>query len=338
MGFENRHLFNGKINNQNVYEVKQALDYKVRDLEGRRKIVDDVLSNTDENGLNFFENYFDGHYKCELNQNDSLSENNNVCKALEQMADYLLGSEEVRDDRKEKKQGYRFFIDRNEYNRAMRREESMEHKCELAKAKTGISGSEDTVINFLIQNKNFKKPKRQVITKEDLMEDSFCGEVLRAYKEYDNELSEKLKSPQGKGYKLREIKGEINQDMIYTKDTLKGVFGYKLRNALMESTCPSWEMFDWTNQQHVKALIYVQNEFTPDDDLSLLLFDLEALVEEMVSENVFSGREYAVYKMIRSGYKNIEIAKELELTRTRISNLTTTITNKIIKQAEKMGY
>lgn len=338
MGFENRHLFNGKINNQNIYEVKQNLDYKVRDLEGRKKIVDEILSDKDENGMNFFENYFDTHYKCELNQNDSLSENNNVCKTLEQMADYLLGSEEVREDRKSGEQQYRFYVDRNEYNKAQKKEESLNHKCELAKAKTGIAGSEDTVINFLVQKKNFKKPKKQVITKEDLQEDSFCGEVLRAYKEYDKELSEKLKAPDGKGYKLRKIKGEINLDMLYTKDTLKGVFGYKQRNALVESTCPSWEMFDWSNTQHVKALIYIQNEFTPDDDISLLLFDLDVLIKDMVANKVLSEKEYRIYHMIRIGYKNIEVANELNLARTRISNAITTITEKIVKHAKKMGY
>lgn len=336
MNFENRHLFNGNINNKTVYDIKGKLDFTVNNLEERKKRVDEILSDKDETGRNFFETYFDEHYKAELNQSDALSENNNVCKTLEQMADYLLGSVEIREERKSGEQQYRFYMDRNEFNKVINREQSLNGKCDAAQLKTGISGSEDTVIHYLLQKSNYKKAKKQTITKSDLEKDDFCGEVLRAYQEYNDLLTDKLNNADGNGYKLRQIKGQIKQDMLYTKDSLNGVFGYKLRNELVESTVPCWDDFSWHNPEHVKALIYIQKEFKIDDDVSWLLYDLDMLIKK--ADGIFSDRELEVYNMIRVGYKNVEIAKMLELTTARVTQLSIAIAEKISKFAIKVGY
>lgn len=320
------------------YNMTKILDYKEVRLEKRMSAVEKILNDRDEQGMNEFERYFDSRFKCELSSKDGLSEDNHYCKSLEQLADYLLGSEEVREDRKSQEQQYRFYVDRKEFESRTKKETLIEGMSNKAKNKNGFEDT-DSIIDYLIKKDNFLKPKIQKITKQDLEKDDYCGKVLREYKKYDDYLSVLLMFPtNGEGYKIRRIKGSIKDDMIYTKDSLNGVFGYKLRHAVSSDCTPTWSMFDWSNQDHVKALIYIQREFAPDDDLTLILLDLDRLMKMSIKHGYFTEREIEVYSMIRSGYKNIEIAEELGLYKTRISNLVNAITTKICAIAKANGY
>lgn len=315
--------------------ITKELNYKENKLEDRLKEIDRILNVRDMRGLNEFERYFDTRYKCGLTSTDALSEDNAYCKALEQMANYILGSEEVREDRKSGQQ-YRFYMDEKEFKRRTRKENvHIEGMVKKAKSKTGFEDG-DSVIDFLRKKDNFLKPKIQTITKKDLEEDSRCGEVLRSYKQYEDYLSELLSMPtNGEGYKIRRIKGSIKDDMINAKDSLNGVFGYVLRHEVKSDCSPDWSGFDWESKEHIKYLMYIQREFMPDDDLSLLLLDLDMLANECIESKILSPKESITYKMIRVGYKNIEIAKELGINKQRVSNIVNSISTKLSRELKK---
>ena len=68
--------------------------------------------------------------------------------------------------------------------------------------------------------------------------------------------------------------------------------------------------FDFKNKEHVKRLIYIQKEFIPDDDVSILLFDLDMTIEKLYKMRSLTKHQYEIIKMIRQGYKNIEICNK----------------------------
>ena len=204
-----------------------------------------------------------------------------------------------------------------------------------AKNKNGFEDG-DNIIDFLKKKDNFLKPKTQKITKEDLKKNNRCGEILRDYQQYDDYLTGLLMFPtNGDGYKIRRIKGSIKDDMIYAKDSLNGVFGYKLRHEVKSDCSPDWSLFNWDDKEQIKCLIYIQREFMIDDDLSLLIVDLENLVKRCIERDIISPNEVKVYEMIRHGYTNIEISQELGVNKQRISNMVTSIVNKLHREQKK---
>lgn len=333
--YEKRHYFNSEINGKKINDFK-SLDYTLLTLEQRRKFVDNLLKNDG----NFFSEYFDNYYKYNASMNDELSEKNTVCKTIESLANYLLGSEEIREERKNSDTTYKFYVDETEFKLRTKKELSMTnltHKSENSEIETL-----DNVIHFLKQNKeNFKKEKILTIKKSDFEKDSYCSEILNEYNKLYKFLTEEIKTPNkiiGKRQKLTKMKKDVMDDMIYTKEHLEGIFGKNPRNLLSDSTCPSWDELDYTNVEHMKKLLYVVSDFHPESEISFYLMDLQKLFEECVKLNKLSDKEIKVYKMLRRGYKNVEIAKQFQVDRYVITRIVNTLAKKLCKTAIELGW
>lgn len=359
MSFENRHIFRGRINNISLGDLRiQPEHYEKESVEKRIEIIERIL---EEKG-GFFEEYFDNHYKVELSQNDELSENNNVCRVLESYADYILSSKEVREERKQKGFKYRFYVDKLEFKRRVKKEESLEGTLENAKGKidTNKVENDEKVIDFLLKTeKNNKLSKQQAIFEEDLNENSYCGEILRQYKSAIDDIysklediricnKEKRKDENGKIIKskyankrhiLTKVRKDLHYDMIQCKTQLKGSFGDRLRNQIKESTEPSWDCFDWHNPQHIKELLLLQYNFETQDDLSYMVMDLEDIITELKEVYYngdgkkvnFSKQEIEVVDLIRRGYKITEIANIFGVKQPAISKVVRHIVEKILE-------
>lgn len=331
MGFDNRHIFVGKINGATLNDFRQ-FDYKISSVNERLNYVNNMIeSSKDENGLSFFENYVDNHYKDKLNGGDELAEGNNVFKVLENMANYLLGSEEIREQRKNDKQQYKFYIDESEFRLRTQKEQLFENVA------NNNNMNSENVIHFLLtsKNENYKTVSGVTVTAKDIHEDSYCGKVLKDYHDFLVHIDNQIKNPddeyKGKRYILTKAKKEVLSDMVLTKTQLKGIT--KSKHVLKDSTVIEWDCFDWKNHNHVKELIYIQCGFHPENELSFYLLDLESLVKEMIKNNKFTNSERKIYKLIRLGYKNNEIADTLNVRRTYISNTVAVIVKKISNYA-----
>lgn len=331
MGFDNRHIFLGKINGSTLNDFRQ-FDYKISKVDERLDYINNLIEGSkDENGLNFFENYVNTHYKEKLNGGDELSENNNVFKVLENMANYLLGSEEIREQRKNDKQQYKFYIDESEFKLRTQKEQLFENVASNNNMNT------DNVIHFLLtsKNENYKTVATVGVTAKDIHEDSYCGEVLRDYHKFLSHVDNQIKNPdeeyKGKRYILTKAKKDILSDMVLVKTQLKGIT--KSKHVLKDSTVIEWDCFKWSNHSHVKELIYVQSGFHPENELSFYLLDLDNLVKEMIECGKFTQSERKIYKLIRLNYKNNEIADILQVRRTYISNTVAVIVKKISNYA-----
>lgn len=330
MAFSNRHLFRQKLGGMKAEDFYKNLDYKVNDVESRMNNVEKLLNNDN----NFFQEYFDDYFHEGLNQDDALSTENTVCKTLETMANYILNSEDVRKQNKQsnKEYEYKFYKDSSKFRSKMAREINLEGAANSFNDDGGI------IIDYLLSNNNnIKKSKAQIINNCDIKEDSYCGDVLREYQKSIDYISDeltkiRLSSPnamKGKRYLLTKAKKDINDDMINAKNSLKGMFGDKLRNQILDSTVPDWSKFDWKNDKHIKELLFIRREFDIKNDVSFLAMDLDIIIDNLIRQGKFSPVELNVLELIKGEFKMSEIAIELGCSKMNISHTVKRIVKKI---------
>lgn len=345
MAFATQQNFIGEIDGYTVRELNHQLHLN-RDktkLADRKQVVEEILS-----GSSFYEEYFDNYFKARINNNDHLSQDNNVCRSLESMATYLLNSAEIKAEEDAEKTQYVFHSDPNTFKRKMDREHSVESMTQ-----TENGGHEESIIHFLKRDGlNHKQEKTQAITEEDYNRTDELGKVLNEYKPLLDFVTSEIKNPGDKKYSrllLSNIKGQVVNDMITSKDQLLGVFGYNLK-CFSESTEPDIDVFDFTNEEHVKGktvtfidskgnekeifvkgLMYLKPEFDPSDDFSLVLMDFE----NTVNKAGLSKEEKYVLDETRDGVIQEEIAAVLGIHRSNVSRTLDRIARKICAVGNK---
>lgn len=193
----------------------------------------------------------------------------------------------------------------------MNRELSIESITEGTKnSTTNEEERGEEVLHFLIRKeKNHKKLKKQIISKSDLLRDDFLGQVLRDYNEFLEQLTRDLKEKKGDGkrYLRTRAKHQVKNDMLYTKDSLTGTFGYQVTNS--DSTVPDLDIIDLKNPDHVKALLSLRVEFDPNNDLSFIILDLEEIIQKALDDE-----ERLVVERLRDELQINEIAEMLHIT------------------------
>lgn len=323
MAFETRHLFNAKINKQVLADFN--VDFTLTSLKDRKDYIDDLISNVrDDYKRNYFEVFFDEFYKPNLNMYESLSDKINVCLKLERLADYLLGSFEVRQERKKNVTKYYFYMNKEEFLSRTKKESLM--------SKEGIEEQENT-IHFLLNNhtRNPKKSKAQRILAEDFKKGDEAARILNEYQIFLDILNKAQEKGDYSKKRISAIKGTILEDMIRVKTALRGTFGEHLKNPIKDSTEPSWEMFDYTNFEHIKNALKINRELDPNDDLSHIVLDLELTIEELALVNIIKPKQVALIKLLKEGYSYTEIGQEIGLAKTSVFHSLDSISKKIAK-------
>ena len=324
--FENRHIFNGRINGQSVNDF--TLNYSFSGLDDRLDYLYNILDLVkDKSGRNFFEAYFDVYYKVDATSEDNLAEKNNICRRLELMADYLLRSTEIRALRKSEETKYYFYVNREEFLKRT--------KLEVTSDNVSLIG-ESNQIDFLLPKSKpvVKKEKIQKITKEDYERNDEVGRILREYQTYIDLINDSINSGVIAKRRGAVIKGLVSDDMLKVKDQLLGVFGYNMRNLLVDSTCPDWDKFDYTNLEHLKIALNISKELDPNDDLSHIIMDLDMAIKELIKNKKLTARQLEILTLYRQGYCFTEIAKEINTTTVNTYKTIKTIIRKIAKHYE----
>jgi len=346
MAFSTQANFVGKLDGTDVNELNKQIDYKKTKLDDRMKVVEKLI-----NGTEFYGEYFDNYFKANINAGDYLSNDVNVCKSLERMANYILNSEEIKAEEDASKTQYVFHTDAKYFQKKVDREGSIE---KITQTENG--GHEESIIHFLKrEDGNSKKEKAQYISMDDLQRDDFLGEVLRSYYPFYEYLTNELKNKNSahNRYLLTKAKGQVDLDMKYSKDHLLGVFGYDLK-TFSETTEPDLDIFDFTNPVHLKGrkitfvgrnrkgqevehevlakgLLYFKPDFDPTNDFSIILTDLE----ETVNKAGLTSEERFILNGLRDGLTQLEIAEQLHTNHVKIGRTMDIITNKVIAVGNK---
>lgn len=324
MAFTSQQNFLASIDGTTANELNRVMDRTLDNYEERKKCIESTLE-----GTSFFEEYFTNYYNVNASQNDYLSLENNVCKVLENYASYLLNSKDIDD---EESQQYKFYYDESTFRRAVNKDMKYDDK-----------GPE--VIDFLLANQsNYKKAKDQKITSSDLKRNDYLGEVLRDYQTYIDTLN----NSDLQAYRRNRLKGEIQRDMILSKDSLLRVHGYNLR-YFSESTSPNLEVFDFADFNQLKGYTVegVDPHYTKVDgllrmkfngdfqyDFQCILYDLDILIEK----TKLTERERECLNYFRNGLTNVKIGDIINITSQSVGQSIDSAIKKVNKKAYELQW
>ena len=358
MSFSNQ-KFLSSINGETVEDLNKKIDYSKVKLEDRKENINQILENTD-----FYEEYFDNYYKSSINSNESLSSEVNVCSSLERMANYLLSSNEVKEQEKldNKKNDYTYHTNKKYFQKKIDREASLSQIMKLENEEG--EEYENNIIHHLKKpEKNYKLKKKQTADLKGIRVSKVNSEenvirvkdIINQYQNFIDHITEKLISKEYSlnRYLLAKTKGNLTDDIIMTKNCLLGFWGAK-RNPSNETRKPNLDVFDFTNIKHVlgthltyigkkgketkikvNGLMYFKpQELDPEDDFTFVLYDFN----ETVKQANLTQREKQVLERLRNGLREVDIEREMNISRKTVRYDIDIISKKIIRIGNKYDY
>ena len=324
MAFTSQQNFLASIDGVTANELNRVMDRTLDNYEERKECIEETLE-----GTTFFEEYFTDYYNVNASQNDYLSLENNVCKVLENYASYLLNSKDIDD---EETQQYKFYYDESTFRRAVNKDIKYDDKS-------------PEVIDFLLANQsNYKKAKDQKIISSDLKRNDYLGDVLRDYQTYIDVLD----NSNMQAYRRNRLKGEVQRDMILSKDALLRVHGYNLR-YFSESTKPDLEVLDFADFNQLKGYTVegVDPHYTKVDgllkmkfngdfqnDFQCILYDLDILIKK----TKLTERERECLNYFRNGLTNVKIGDIIGVDEKSIRRSIDSAIKKVNKKAFELQW
>lgn len=338
MAFTTQKNFVAEINGVTVAQMFKKIDWEKLSLDERKKVIGDILN---VENTQFLDEYFSEYFKVNINVNDYLSEETNVCHLLDVMASYLLCSTEVKVQEQKEDYEYKFYSDPLEFEKALKKESNLE-------SITGEGEEGETVLHFLKSaDRNTKIVKNVEFEKKDLKRNDELSEVLGAYNDFSERITDEIHNPDSKidRFKLTRVKGSLKDDMNVAKKDILGTFGDHFNPK--ESTKYDVSLFDLSNKQHLlgkgftaksgrrmfaKGLLYMEPTEDLQDDFNLLLIELN----EIISKSNLTDFEKNVLKALRENKKLVQISEELNVTVKKVQCSIQVICKKIAKTNKKM--
>lgn len=318
--------FTGNIDGKNVFDLTK-IDYNLENSNERLDYLDALIKSCD----GFLSGYFyckesdprdtedfmepiDEHerkmyYKYNPRTwKDVLAHDTNVCAVLETLATYLLNS---RDIPLEKQQEYKIFTDEALFKAAQK---------ELNTKSKANGSTENEVLEFLVRNSssNGYFAKDTKLNPSDFKDtEQNLGVILGYYDLMYQHLrihARKLRNGEKSPYSVTKIKrlmSGLKDDMIITKEKIKRPI--ELENNGDFKTVTDWSQFDYTNEKHIKAILYFKpRKLSPNDDLAVLIYDVNNMILGLTAMGYFDKTDKEILEMLRSDFTLEEIAKELE--------------------------
>lgn len=324
--------FIGNIGGKNVFDLTK-IDYNLINSKERLEYLENLIKECQE----FLDVYFTGtenrepYYKYNPKTwKDVLSHETNVCMVLETLATYLLNS---RDLPLEKQQEYKIFTNEELFKAAQKELNS----------KSKFNNSEEEIIEFLIRDSksNGYFSKDTVLKSSDFKDEEYnLGKILEAYNSMYQHLrvhARKLRNGEESPYSVTKIKrlmSGLKDDMILSKEKIK-------RPIIMSNTgdCKTtinWNQFDFTNKEHIKAILYFKpRKLAPEDDLAIIIYDVNNIIMDLVYLKKIKKIDLEILEMIQSQFTLEEIAKELGYSgKTTIHKKFNKIVEEIIKYSK----
>lgn len=321
MAYSSYNFFTGELDGCSSRDF-QKLDYSIKNSEDRIEYLENLLKKSE-----YFNMFFEDHFKVNLTSGDSLSEEINVCKILENMANYILNSEDVKEEDRKNKPEYVFHKSNERFEKKINRENI---SINGENGPFNIVDNENIVHSLQVKKQNSKKPKTQTISAKDLRENTKCGEILRDYQIFLDHINKNLKEKPDRMWRYySQAKSQVQDDMIMVKESLKGIWG--LRVHIKESSKPDLDVFDFTDMETVKMMMQMEEpsfEFNLDMRIIWKDFMDVATKANLVEE------EKLVLKCMQQQWKIIEISEEFDIKYDRIRR---TIIPNIAKKIIKVG-
>lgn len=293
--------------------IKQSeivkLDYSEEKLKERLAYINKKYAKTST----YFEEYTSNYYKSNLNTNDNLSCDINIFRAIERDGTYLLNSFDVERDRQ-----YKYYLlTQEEFDKKIKEEQKIDIRNEELVDKSAY-----------ILNPNFKNTYTNMdltLTRKDIEEKSEMGEILRDYEAIRQHLRNELKNIKDKNNsylnvsKIRKALGTIKCDMLDVKKCYKGITRPSTKLGDIGSL-PSFDHIDYTNPNHIKAIISNVRfgDLEPDSMLSHISYDIKNAINKLYINKKLDSLDIEIIDCKNSGYTERRIAQELHKGKTTI--------------------
>ena len=282
------------------------------------------------------------------------------CKCLEQLATFILEAPDQ--PRMNKQQEYTFYNERdfkkliskevlyegmvgdmlnNGGNFELNTDETLELLGEVNHFPTKHHLSEKRIkkLKYIDDSKkmaflkregeNYRKDGRVKVTKKDVVDPNMP--YLKIYEDEINRLTTMIK----KGLSDRDrwiasqMIGDLRQMQVDYKNYKKGTIVFK--QPLKDSTKTDYDTIDFFDKRHVLTLLNMpKQQITDDNDLSLVLYDLEILLKKI---NI-REEDLGIVNMYRNGFTQDDIAKELNISQSSVSQVISKLANSVIKEYE----
>lgn len=303
-------IFRGTIEGKTARDISKDLNYDKHSLAKRKENVEERLKETS----GFLEEYNSNekYHKVNKSMNDNTdSVDNNVFHEIEKLANYLLGSDEIREKTESKKLKY-ILLDSKKFDEMLNKE--AEGNLDINNAKIANS----MVVQAPSTKAVYKSKTDYKITKADLQEDSECGQALREYQKVKDHLKREMVKSKNKEFgamplwKIKNNLGSINDDMIQTKIGLKKpIVALKLETSI---TPINLDNIDYTNEKHIESIIKtidLNMELDPVNDISILALDIKRAIENLYKLNIISPLDRKITYEINEGATYVELAEEI---------------------------
>ena len=321
MAYNPYNVFKGELDGHSPRDF-QKLDYSLQNYEERKKYIEDLLNSSD-----FFVEYFDDKFKVNINSGDALSDEINIVKIIENMANYLLNSEDVKEEDRKNKPVYVFHKSNERFDKKINRESISIRGDE---GLFNIVDDENIIHSLDVNRQNSRLPKTQKITRADLKEDSKCGEILRDYQVFLDLINRKLKEKPDKRWRYySNAKAQVQDDMINVKNSLKGIWGFNIQ--IKESTDYDLDVLDFTDMDTVEYMMRLpQPSFEFNFEERIIWNDFN----DVVKKAGLTVEEEIILQCLQQQWKIVDIAEESKIDYDRIRR---TVIPNIAKKIIKVG-
>lgn len=299
-------IFRGKLDGRLASDISKGIDFNKFPLEDRKIIVERKI----EAVKGFYEEYNEKHHKVNKSMNDNTDAvDNNVFHEIEKLGNYLLGSNEIREQLRKEKIKYT-LLDSKSFEDMIIKENNYDvDDVNIANSMAVLRPQSKAI---------YKSKTDYKITEADLEEDSECGQVLREYQKVKDYLNREMIKSKNKEfgamplYKIKNNLGGINDDMILSKMALKKpIVALKLVSSL---TPVNLENIDYSDIKHIESIIKtidLNMELDPANDISILALDIKRAIESLYKLNIISSLDRKIVYEINSGATYVQLGKEI---------------------------
>lgn len=224
--------FNGKINGKKIEDFYAQLDYSIEGGKNRLKKIKEILKDDE-----FFVEYFDKWFKCNIGSNDGTSESDPVCHLLEKMADYIL------------------YPNRSAYRSKKRKTKRIEENEILTNnVENYIENQKELEIN----DKNNNAISVAIVLKEDIKKYKEIEQIYKAINQYRRLRLNLKNKPKYIQYsdlkKINKAISQLQEDARIVKELLSGMIEFKRLGFTTTEYNFNFDTFYWDKNGEYKLV------------------------------------------------------------------------------------
>jgi len=363
-----KHKKDFELDGVTLSQFLDRLDYTLQTEEERVTLVDNMMYKTliNENGekIKILNDYIveavtgesggQNYVNVCLNKADSLSEDVTFFKLVEVMSNYIINSPNASDLYKTTQ--YNFYNNEQQFQKKLDRESMPRLSAHI----DGANITQEEIIDFLLTKRpNYKRSKKQTITKQDIDNIELVGiyqdainksqikrndlkELVKLIdmnienldEDEDNEITKHLRKQKNNTKKeIREINnmiGSMVDDQLFCKQSSLCTIYFK--NPLPDSmSSPDWSKFSFFEQEHVYALLFLSRDHEYLDERENLVKELQKYIN---SCDLTKTQLYILENMSRNR-KLVDIAYQLTMSKQSLHKKIQAIVIKLMEAHEK---